>query len=362
MDFSPTPAFVLSLTIDTRVGGRLGARAAYAGDMRAFATRYTGPPTLRGWMRDPQSITSLQVLVVILALVPGAALATLGMGLIDTLTPSERVPAVVTARDSGLDEEGIEYHETTALADDGRGLGLGTGAPGLLGAPVVVTLSTVTGELVAVRTASDHYRPHRTGAYVFLVVVLLATIVIAALIARRMANLAPWTLLVIAVVVGFVGAGGWQVASTAAVAPTSRLPAGTGMSIYTNPKFMPASRSPTGQDVDFRDATLRVTGPVTSGAPAGSASWLSDFHVMVVPFSASYRGTSGDRYVPLTLIGDGSGTAERVAAEHCGPTGFDGRVPAGSVEGVMCFVTPPDFQPRHIIVGTGETKRIDLTT
>ncbi|BAL88563.1 hypothetical protein AMIS_33430 [Actinoplanes missouriensis 431] len=330
--------------------------------MRAiFAARYaSGPPTLRGWLREPGSITSLQVLVVLLAVLPGVAVAVLGVALVDNLTPSERVPAVITALDNGFDKDSSDYRWASARADDGRALGLGAGAPAGYGEPVVVTLSTVTGRLVAIRAAGALYQPHRTNEYLFLVVLLLGVLVVAALIARRMARMVPWTLLLAAAVAGFAGVGGWQLASTAAIADAPRLPPSTGMGIYTEARFAPATRAATGQPVAFQDVTLRVTGPVTRGAPAGSAPWLGDFTVLTVPFSASSTGAPGGRYVPLTLIGSGSGTAERIAARHCGPGGFDGQVPAGSVEGRMCFVVPPDFQPRQVIVGTGEVTGIDV--
>ncbi|WP_229068454.1 hypothetical protein [Actinoplanes sp. DH11] len=330
--------------------------------MQAFAERYAaGPPTLRDLSQRPGSITSLQLLFVLLALVPGAAVATLGIALVDNLTADARVPAVVTANVADLDEDGFEYQRTLARADDGRALDLGTGVPALRGEPVVATLSTATDRLVAVRTADEWYQPHRTNAYAFLVVVLLATLLVTALLVRRTIRTVPWTALVMSAVTGFLIVGVWQLNSTAALADAPTLPASTGMGIYDDAEFFPATGVRTGQPLQVHDVTLQVAGPVTRGAPAGAASWLNGFTVLVVPFDASYDGTSTEDYVPLALIGSGSGKAEPVAAEHCGPDGFDGHVPAGTVRGLMCFVTPPDFQPRHIIVGTGESQRIDVT-
>lgn len=100
--------------------------------------------------------------------------------------------------------------------------------------------------------------------------------------------------------------------------------------------------------------SIRVTGPVLSGAPAGSPAWSRDFHVLRLPLSVAVFADSGSDGVTIRLAGTGRGVATVLERPYCGggPHAFDGEWTSGDPpDRVACFVVPAGFRPGYLLVG-----------
>lgn len=290
--------------------------------------------------------------------ITGATGAAVALSVVDAVAPTTVVRAVVSQNERvehsnrGRSTRSYRYE---ARLEDGRALTLGESPrPGLsYGDPVVLRLSRATGHVVGLRGADLDQDRRFTGARVFLLVLGAAVLGSAATWARgmwRVAAPAPTVALAAAALLatGLVGLRGPEIDRT------GPLPDQVGRQIYDDPASFPTRRAATGDQVRIRNVTLTVTGGLTERQPAGAATWLGDFRLLVVPVRVTASGPGDPTYLSLALIGGGPGAARLVRAADCGAPGtaFDGTTAAGepATTRSVCFVVPAGFHVEHLVV------------
>jgi len=332
-----------------------------------------GPPPHRPSTKGRARIVFALVLVGLVGVCGGF----LALWVTDVAAPTRTYSAVISDVQEFVthDEAGTfrTTRNTAALGDDGRTIDLlRTTVPGgpAYGDPLVLRLSEWTGRVAGARTAAQEARNALQPFTVALVVLSCLVLAVSALSrSRSLWTMAPrgLTAAVVALAVLVVGA----VESRSPYREPSRFPLTDefGMGVYgrTILKSLPPIAMPpvveAGGDARLDAVTLRVTGPVATIPPAGAPGWLRDFHVITIPVLATAPPPANPSvfpgYVPLELIGRGTGDAVLVQSPACGgvPQAFDGRFPLGVLrfEGPVCFVVPKDFQPLYLVAGVGES-------
>ncbi|HWC84553.1 MAG TPA: hypothetical protein VG756_31740 [Pseudonocardiaceae bacterium] len=314
---------------------------------------------------------------VLLLAASGAWLAVTLSWTMDALGGHTDTRAVITMdqRSDGA-RRGDARYTLDARTDSGSGLDLGVfGATGLyaavdVGDPVVVTRSTLTGDLLAVRSANDYVsRLDDPGLLLVAVVLPLVLPVLLAFPLRRLLSRTRWW-----VVLG-VPALAFAVTATVLLRAGPALPAGgphpppAGQLVADRlPETVVAARQP----ATVGNVSVVLTGPPTDRLPAGAAPWLAEFTLLVIgiraqlsgPGSAGQSGQAGVR-----LAGDGVGAAEAVGPAACTHRAGDfGDVVSlnriSAARGTLCFVLPSGFRPHYLVLAdpvTGASVAIDLT-
>jgi hypothetical protein len=306
----------------------------------------------------------------IAAALAGFGLASIVIWVVDAAGPTRAVPAVITRDDRVAhdDDNGLRYeYVDQARTDDGELVGLPSreqlSDSVTYGSPVRIEFSTITRNVVSVRSAEGLIRTGTGTVGLILLGFSAAALIVGTLAVGRLD--APRSPAIAAGVAGFA-LPILLLLDTPAIGSSQELTA-RGYQIYNDTGFFPKTIAPTGQRVTVGDMTVRVSGPVTTTPPPGAPSWLAGFHVVTVPVEWTHTGPYERGYQKIELIGPGSGIAEIVRAPACGgaPGGFDGDVDVTTElprRGVMCYVVPPDFRPEHLIVGVDPSAAITLTT
>ncbi len=310
------------------------------------------------WERVPAWVALVAVAVT------GAAVVAVALVAADAVAPTTVVRAVVSenepVRHSSRGGRDIRTNRNEARAEDGRALTLGESGRLSYGDPVVLRLSRATGHVVGVRSAERSQDRRFNGGRVLLLVLGVGVLVSAATWARgmwRVAAPAPTVAVAAAAVLaaGLVGLRGPEIDRT------GPLPDRVGLQIYDDAASFPARKAATGDQVRVGNVTLTVTGLLTERPPAGAASWLGEFRVLVVPVRVTASGPGDPAYLALELIGRGPGAARLVRAADCGQPGttFDGTTTTGDgatsagqpgTTRSACFVVPAGFHAQHLVV------------
>lgn len=315
-----------------------------------------------------------------LAAVSAAALAFPLSWALDTFGGHQDSRATITVNQR-TDHRGIRYtnsrYTLEARTDTGTPLDLDYfGANGLyaslnVGDPVVVTRSTITGDVVSVRTAIDSASSVANLGVILLEVLLpLALPFLLVIPLRNLLYRVPRR------VVFGVPAVAFAVSLTVVLLNGPELgqgepglpPAATVEDPATSTTVVTADQS-----VTTGNLAVTLAGPVSDRPPAGAAAWLHGFSVVSIPVTARLVGpnTDGDHTGLLyaRLAGDGVGRAEAVGAPACthqsAAEGFGNAVSIDqgtTAHGVLCFVLPTGFQPRYLVLTDTDTNTgaIDL--
>jgi hypothetical protein len=323
------------------------------------------------------------VLAVLAALL-GAIVGSLGVWVADAVTPRATVRGVAAAEYDPVlvpDVTGYgNYAWIKAVAsEDGRLIRLhysSATVPERVGEPAIVQYSRLTRHPVTVRTADGYARLWLDGPLILLAgldSVLLIIAAVAVLVAARSTSTAeptepteptepaePPGSAVAALIVALLAFAGGAVTvgllltrllSIGDSAVTVAL-GGTGAEARQYARQVPA-----GRDVRAGAFSVRVTGPVSSGAPPGATPWLSGFRVLTVPVQVAFYSDDPIGGIQVALSGTGRGEAELVPAAACGgrAVAFDGDWSTADPEPLagrrICFAVPAEFTPSHLLIG-----------
>jgi hypothetical protein len=319
-----------------------------------------------------------------IAALVGFAGGRLAVVLLDLAGPSRTVAAVVS-RDERIeheDSDGLSYeYLSEARTEAGAAISLGHRQELvdrlMYGSPVLVGISRLTGDVVTVRSAHGLVRTTLDGAGLAglgVEVVLLGAGLVLLRHGRRPAigtGLAAGPVLLRSGRRRAIGTGlaaGLLVPALLlldgpGIGSTQAVDDDRGLGIYTDPRFFPATVATGTQPVTVDEITLRATGPAREAAPAGAASWLGGFHVVVVPVEWTHTGPYERGFARIELIGPGAGIAELVPGCAGAPYGFDGTVDTATElprPGLLCYVVPAGFRPQHLVVGVDPSAAIRL--
>jgi hypothetical protein len=241
------------------------------------------------------------------------------------------------------------------------------------GDPVVVTRSSITGDVTAVRTSSDYIEGFDNFAVVFADVLgPLLLLLVTAISLRSLLHRIPKRLVigVPVVVFGATFALLLALSDPGAVAPQAPPP-----SEALDDPSPPATVVGSTEKVTTSNISVVLNGQVSDRPPVGAASWLNSFAVISIPVDATLLGpnSEGDPFGSLQprLVGEGVGNANGVDPAACSnqspADGFGDGITldqVGSRSGVLCFVVPTDFRAHYLVltdVFSNRVNAIDLT-
>jgi hypothetical protein len=317
----------------------------------------------------------------VLLAVSAAALAITLSWSLDVLGGHTQTRAVITVNPHIPTVNGhlADPDDTLARADDGTALDLemfGTDdlyTAANVGDPVVVTRSTITGDVTAVRTSSDYITGLDNIAVVFVDVLgPLLLLFVTVIPARNLLRRTPKHFVIGVPVVAFAAMFVVLLTLSGPEVPGGRQPPPADSLSDPSP---PTTVVGSIEKVTTSNISIVLDGPMSHRPPPGAASWLNDFAVISVPVTATLLGpnSEGDHFGSLQtrLVGEGIGNANGVdpaACSHQSPSdGFGDGITLnqlGSKRGVLCFVVPTQFRPHYLVltdVFGNSVNAIDLT-
>lgn len=322
---------------------------------------------------------------VVLSYVPAVLLGVLAaftvLWTVEAIAPTGRESVVISQHgcSEGACCDAHSLVGTCAWTGDGRALDisgynhLGLVVPGYEGEPVVIHRSTVTGRVLEVRSTTESVDLRVVGGIWTLVLygvvaglVLLAVRLVRVWLGGERRRRRPVTVLVVLVLTA-VATGAWALRGPE-VAGARPLP--DSMRGYAEAGFLPDRLRRTGQVVETEDGiAIQVTGPPATRPPAGLPGRFRDFDLVIVPVATRLTGDAiradsyGDHRV--TLIGEGRGLTVIVRDPPCDAAlrTFRGAASAGTppITGSLCFVVPPGFRPRYLVVDTRTASETEET-
>ncbi|OOC04827.1 hypothetical protein B0293_20435 [Amycolatopsis azurea DSM 43854] len=292
--------------------------------------------------RSRKRATAVVVLFVI-GIVPGFVAAFVGRWAAEGMAGGHDLRAVISVSDSttteGQDGPHVAY-ETLAVTEDGRALELPTGKAFGLAEPVVVRLSSLTGRVLSVRGAAGIVEVHHPGEKIAAMSIGGALLVLGAVVVFSAVR--PVT----------ARKSLWFLAGFAFAAYVVLAPLGFGATAYREaaepvPNLWEHRREAWGPPPVIGKGQAAVSGESAvrvlesrSEPPEGAEVWLSGFHVLTLRIEASRMGDTA-----LELSADEHGAPRRVKDCAGVPGAFDGST------GLVCFVVPPGYQPKYLVVG-----------
>lgn len=297
------------------------------------------------------------------AVLAGLCLAFLAEQTLHAFAPTTTERGVVTASSVERSEgrRSSSDYSIQARMDSGLALDLAdANAAGLVraterGRQVIVTRSTLDGQVLAVRTPTEVVDTSNYAAA--WVLRALAVLIGGAAAVLALRPVEPWSVTALVAVAVAFGAYLW----VPPVLDRTYDPP-NGWRIFDDTRFFPERVVALGSPAAVSDGTVTVTGPPVAGLPAGADPELAGFETLTVPLRS--ESTKG-RWVPMWLVGDGAGNAEllRETDGPCGgaPGAFPKDVPEGTAEGPLCAVVPPGFVPRYLIVGAPGPDDVAIT-
>jgi hypothetical protein len=298
--------------------------------------------------RDAESIIRGLVGLALIGLA-GFALGFTVLWAVDVFGGHSDSPAVLVQyrlADHDNNDDGVNLART----DDGVGLDLGNySSDAEPGEAILVTRSTVTGQVTGVRSATDSMSLTGRAGLDFGEVAVPLLLAGTLLVFRRWVK---WTLAAVPKLVAIglpVIVFGVTVAVLVSGSPVRPDPGTPSPDLYAGGPS-PQRYVPGDQPAVIGNLSVTVDGPISRRWPAGASPSLRDLAVVVVPIEAKQVKFSGDSVAAsLYLTGDG-GVAQAVRSADCDGTrnGVSGdfRLTTGSGQrGLACFVVPPRFQP-----------------
>ncbi|MBB5857941.1 hypothetical protein ACFQ05_20220 [Amycolatopsis umgeniensis] len=251
--------------------------------------------------------------------------------------------AVISVSDSTTTEGQSGPHttyETLAVTEDGRAIELPTGRAFGLAEPVVVRISSLTDRVLSVRGADEVVEAHHPweritvmsigGALLVLGAVVVYSVARPVTVRKSLSFLAGFVFAAY-VVLAPVGFGGTAYRDAADPVPN--------LWEHRRDAWGPPPVIGKGQTAASGDSAVRVLDSRPE-SPEGAEAWLSGFHVLALRIEASRLGDTA-----LELSADEHGSPRRVEQCAGAPGAFDGTT------GLVCFVVPPGYQPKYLVVG-----------
>lgn len=298
----------------------------------------------------------VSLLVLVPALLAGAAAAYVTLVLVELVGPAATQAATIAASTISTEhssQRGDVYrYDVIAATADGAVDFVTRVDPERyplvdVGDPVLVLRSAVTGVITGVRTPIGQASDVATFGSILLFVFGLMFLFVVAIGARSFLQPVRLTWPIVACVVGALATGAVHVLpASAGAAPMQPVP-GTAALLAPTAGDGPASAD---------GITITLTGPPRPGLPGDAAAWARGFPAywisarldLDVPFIA---------YMPMQLAGTGPGIPAVLPAEACSGNGFDGHVPPGATippDVVICFAVSPGFTPQRLVVGESD--------
>lgn len=266
-----------------------------------------------------------------------------------------------------------------ARTDDGTDLDLDSYAAQDLygsldaGDPVVVTRSTITGDVTAIRTAIDYVHAESPISVIFLDVLMPLALPFLILVpVRNLLYRVPRLAVIGVPVLVFVVSTTLLLLLGNPVLPAGQ--PGPPPAAALNDPDIPQRVVAADQSVTTDNVAVTLTGPVSDRPPAGAAPWVQGFSVASIPVSAKLLGpdSDGDQrgYLNVRLVGDGVGNANGIRPASCThqAVGFGDSITIDegtTATGVLCFLLPTHFRPHYLmLVSTPDghdVSAIDLT-
>ncbi|MFC3448225.1 hypothetical protein [Amycolatopsis speibonae] len=287
----------------------------------------------------PETVAVLVVLGIVLGFIAAFA----GRWVVEGLADSYDVRAVVSVSDSTTTEGQNGPHttyETLAITEDGRAIELPTDRAFGLAEPVVAKLSSVTARVLSVRGATAVVEVHHPwektavmsiGGALLMLGAVVAFSVVRPVTARKSLSFLAGFVFAAYVVLAPLGFGGTAYRDAADPVPN--------LWEHRREAWGPPPVIGKGQTAASGDSAVRVVDSLPK-PPEGAEAWLSGFHVLTLRIEASRLGDTA-----LELSADEHGAPRRVGDCAGAPGAFEGTA------GLVCFVVPPGYQPKYLVVG-----------
>jgi hypothetical protein len=271
------------------------------------------------------------------------------------------------------------HYTLQARTDDGTDLDLDSYAAQSLyasldtGDPVVVTRSTITGDVTAIRTALDYVHAESPISVILLDVIMPLVLPLLILVpVRNLLYRVPRLAVIGVPVLAFAVSATLLFVLGNPVLPAGQPapPPAAALNEPDTPQRVVAANQPVTTD----NVAVTLTGPVNDSPPAGAAPWVHGFAMASIPVSAKLLGPDADGdqrgYLNVRLVGDGIGNADGLRPASCThqAVGFGDSITIDegtTATGVLCFLLPTHFRPHYLVLVStpdgNDVSAIDLT-